>query len=157
GGKPAAPPADGRPDGFVSLFNGTDLDGWSTSFSQPNSWRVENGVLIGSGPGYNRLIWERNHFRDFHLRVHARINDGGDGGVMFRWTTAGGYQAQIVNTTRRPSRGTGSLMSSEDKYLVEYRDPLLRPGEWFLLEVIAVGRHIVLKVNGKITADYTER
>ena len=32
----------------------------------------------------------------------------------------------------------------------------VRAGEWFTLEVIAEENHIVLKVNGKLTADYTD-
>ena len=30
------------------------------------------------------------------------------------------------------------------------------PGEWFTQEVIAEGNHIIIKVNGKTTADYTD-
>ena len=36
-----------HPDGFVSLFNGTDLTGWGGKF--PDAWSVENGVLVGRG------------------------------------------------------------------------------------------------------------
>jgi hypothetical protein len=30
------------------------------------------------------------------------------------------------------------------------------PGEWFTMEVIARGNHIIVKVNGRTTADYTD-
>ena len=143
-------------DGFVPLFNGKDLDGWGPEFSKPNTWLVEDGILIGSGPGYNRLVSERGDVRDFHLRVRARINDGGDGGVLFRHSaTSGGYQAQIRNTKDRSGSSNGSLLTT--KTLVDCSDPLVVPDHWFDLDVIAEGRRIVLKVNGKTTADYTEQ
>ena len=73
--KPVPPPA---PDGFVALFNGKDLAGWRTHPSQPGSWRVENGVLIGSGPRANgrvsHLYTERGDYKDFQLRVKARAS-----------------------------------------------------------------------------------
>ncbi len=42
-------------DSFVPLFNGRDLAGWKTHPSQPGNWRVENGVLIGSGSDASHL------------------------------------------------------------------------------------------------------
>ena len=68
----------------MPLFNGKDLSGWKTHPSQPGHWRVENGVLIGSGPDISNLYTSRSEFTNFHLRVEARINGGGNSGVCFR-------------------------------------------------------------------------
>jgi serine/threonine protein kinase len=70
--------------GWTPLFNGKDLTGWKRDPSQPGNWRVENGVLIGSGPQTSHLYTERNDFRDLHLRLEARYNDGGNAAVLFR-------------------------------------------------------------------------
>ena len=70
--------------GSVSLFTGKDLTGWKTHPSQPGHWRVENGVLIGSGAQVSHLYTERDDFKDFHLRVKARVNGRGSGGVCLR-------------------------------------------------------------------------
>ncbi len=35
-------------DGFVPLFNGTDLTGWQ---GEPSMWRVDNGEIVGSTHG----------------------------------------------------------------------------------------------------------
>jgi hypothetical protein len=92
----------------------------------------------------------RDDYRDFHLRVDARINQGGDSGVFFRWLlTGGGYQAQIGGRS-----GTGSLHSHTGQAIVAVREPLVRPGQWFRLEVIAYGDNIVIKVNGRTTVQY---
>ena len=38
------------------------------------NWRVENGVLIGSGPSVSHLYTDRGDYTDFHLLVEAWIN-----------------------------------------------------------------------------------
>jgi serine/threonine protein kinase len=155
-------------DGFVSLFNGKDLTGWKTHPKQPGNWRVVAGtggdVLTGSGPAASHLYTERGDYRDFHLRVEARINDKGNSGLLFR-TTFGpqfpaknhvfplGYEAQI-NSTHADVNKTGSLYVGSDGALVSVRDMLVPPNQWFTLEVVAQDNLIVVKVNGKETAHF---
>jgi hypothetical protein len=44
--------SEGSQSRFVSLFNGKDLSGWESLFSEfGSSWKVENGVLEGCGGG----------------------------------------------------------------------------------------------------------
>jgi len=101
-------PAKGDADGFLTLFNGRDLIGWKTHPKQPGNWRVEKGVLIGSGPAISHLYTTRGDYKDFHLLLEARIGDGDMGGVVFRcpfgphpptWPT--GYYALINSTSGR--------------------------------------------------------
>jgi serine/threonine protein kinase len=175
---PAAPPelagnpgpgpsktASVRPDGFVRLFNGKDLAGWKTYPGQLGNWRVANGILVGSGPGaISHLYTTRDDFKDFHLRVEARINDVGNGGVDFRssfgpsWPAGNpryplALEAQIYSKAGDRNY-TGSLFAGNVVASVAVR-PVL-PFEWFTLEVIARGNHMVVKVNGMTTADYTD-
>jgi hypothetical protein len=168
---PVAPsPADNSPlpvadRGWVSLFNGRDTAGWKTHPKQPGNWRVENGVLIGSGPQPSHLYSERGDYKDFHLRVEARINDGGNSGVYFRtpfgpvrpvsrpvW--ADGYEAQI-NSTHWNEDKTGSLRAGKDhRPVTTVHESPVPPGQWFRLEIIADGNHIIVMVDQKITTDY---
>jgi serine/threonine protein kinase len=153
--------------GFAPLFNGKDLTGWKTHPSQPGNWRVENGVLVGSGPRESYLYTERGDYKDFHLRVEARINDGGNSGVFFR-TPFGprvptnspvrpvGFEAQINSTHQDPNK-TGSLYLLGVGAIVGLRETPVSPGEWFTEEVIAEGNHLIIKVNGTTTADYTDQ
>jgi Domain of Unknown Function (DUF1080) len=153
-------------DGFVPLFNGKDLIGWKTHRKQPGNWRVVNGILTGSGPAASYLYTERDDYKDFHLRVEAQINNGGNSGLYFR-TVFGpqvpannpsfplGYEAQINGTHRDPNK-TGSLYAGASGAVVSVRESPVPPGQWFTQEVIAEGNHIIIKVNGKTTADYTD-
>lgn len=105
-----APAADD--DGWISLFNGKDLTGWtipdppssqfeSVTFKKNDDgkaiaiiaktkkgeeitvWRVENGLLIGGGP-MTHLYTVGGDYDNFRFRVTAKLNDGGNSGMFFR-------------------------------------------------------------------------
>jgi len=150
--------ADAVSSGFVSLFNGEDLSGWKTHPSQPGHWRIENGVLIGSGAQISHLYTERDDFKDFHLRVKARVNDRGSGGVCLRApygpvSNQGflrGFGAQI-SSSQKPF--TGSLWMIPGGFFEGgIPEPTVPPNQWFTLDVIADGDRMVVMVDGKITA-----
>jgi hypothetical protein len=187
---PPAPAAEDK-DEWKPLFNGKDLTGWKM-FPEPNKrdikeiikkeeggkvvayygkvkddenvplWRVEDGILIGSGP-HSHLFSERGDYENFRYRVEVMINDKGNSGQYFR-TQFGpdfpkGYEAQI-NSTHGDRIRSGSLypsfgkISEDDRKKILVFDQLVKPDEWYTQEVIADGNHIVIKVNGKTTVDY---
>jgi 3-keto-disaccharide hydrolase len=183
---------DKNDKGWVQLFNGKDLTGWKLH-PEPNKgaivevikkeesgklvaiyaklkngkevplWRVEEGILIGSGPA-SHLFSKRGDYQNFYYRVEAMINDKGNSGQYFR-TAFGpgfpqGYEAQINATHGDPVR-TGSLYPAGG--LGKYRKEITvlnkaphKPNEWFTQEVIANGNHIIIKVNGKTTVDWKD-
>src|ERR1700677_2793974 len=55
-------------DDWVSLFNGSNLDGWVKIGNE--SWTVEDGLLHGRGltPNYGYLETEKD-YNDFHLSL----------------------------------------------------------------------------------------
>ena len=77
--------------GFRLLFNGKDKAGWRIRSGQPDYWRVEKGVLIGSGAGLSHLCTDRGDYKDFHLRVEGRIRQGDNSGIFFRAPFRGGW------------------------------------------------------------------
>jgi serine/threonine protein kinase len=154
--------------GFVSLFNGKDLSGWKTHPSQPGQWRVQSGVLIGSGSAASHLYSVRDDYKDFHLRVEARISEDGNSGVYFRsafgpiwpWhkpTWPNGYEAQINSMHWNQQDRTGSLRAGPDGVpVVMVRDFPVPLRQWFDLYVIAEGNRVVVMVNGRVTAEYID-
>jgi hypothetical protein len=157
--KPIEPPP-APADGFVSLFNGKDVTGWKSLSTSRANWEVKDGVLTGRGDtGY--LFSDGANYENFHLRVEAMINDGGNSGVFFRApfgpTTpqghpAGGYEAQINITHKDPVK-TGSLFLAQ-KVATRVPQTFTDLDEWFTLEIIAEGPHVVVMLNGKVTANY---
>ena len=151
--------------GFQPLFNGKDTSGWKTHPKQLGNWRVENGVLIGSGPSVSHLYTDRGDYTDFHLLVEARINQGGGSGVFFRsgygprWPANDpkfplGYEADINSLDNTP-HGTGSLYANPPGGVrVSVAESRHVANAWFKMEVIADGNRFIIKVNEKIAAEY---
>ncbi|HRX83233.1 MAG TPA: DUF1080 domain-containing protein, partial [Pirellulaceae bacterium] len=73
-------------DGFVSLFNGKDLTGWS---GDPTLWSVEDGAITGktNGPDhleYNKFLIWNGTASDFELRCEFRLEGDNNSGVQYR-------------------------------------------------------------------------
>ena len=147
--------------GWVAIFNGKDLDGWEAyngsgkqdEASKTRNWKVEDGVIHGSGP-VSHLFTPRGDYRNFRYRAEVKIADKANSGMYFR-TAKGpgfpkGYEAQVNSTHGDPVR-TGSLYN-----FVKVLDHLVPPDTWFTQEIEAVGNHIVIKVNGKTTVDFKD-
>ena len=156
---------DKKDDGWKQLFNGKDLTGWKTHPDDKAKWEVKDGCIVGTGPA-GHLFSERGDYENFQFRIEAKINDKGNSGQYFRATFAKafppGYEAQINSTHSDPIR-TGSLYpdyrdkySNDEKKKMVVFEQLVKPDEWFTQEVIAVGNHIIIKVNGKTTVDFVD-
>ena len=149
-----AGPVAGDPGGWRPLFNGRDLSGWKVYPSGTGQWNVKGGILVGSGP-LSSLFSEGGNFQDFHLRAEVRVADGDISGIVFRAPFGSGdikgYEARINGNGPDPQR-TGSLYD-----LSPFKEDMVASHAWFVLEVIAEGSHIVIKVDGKTTADYVDK
>lgn len=73
----AAGPDKAVPEGFTSLFNGTNLDGWTVRDSGNHDWRVAEDIIDcdpHEGPG-DRNLWTAKSYGDFELMVDWRIKE----------------------------------------------------------------------------------
>ena len=159
---PALGIAQGADEGFVSLFNGEDLTGWE---GDPFLWKAEDGMLVGRSPGigYNDFLTTAREYQDFVLRFEIHlVNNIGNSGVQIRSRRVPGsmemtgYQADVG-----PS-WWGSLYD-ESRRRITLAKPseatvnrALQPDAWNEYEVQAIGKRIILKLNGTVTVDYTE-
>jgi serine/threonine protein kinase len=152
-------PAQNRPDGgFEALFNGQNLDGWEHHpRGRPMEWKVDAGAIVCRGPRRGHLYTTRDDFANFHARVDAKI--GRESNVCFGFRVppivsgelnADGYEVSIdavgSNGLAVSLIGIGGQSQS--------RRAVIAPNSWIRLEVIAVGRKIVVKVNEKTTVSY---
>ncbi|MEQ1860010.1 MAG: DUF1080 domain-containing protein [Chthoniobacteraceae bacterium] len=64
--------------GFVPLFNGKDLEGWTTRQPDNKDWSVVDGVIDcdpkGDSPG-DRNLWTTKEYGDFELWLDWRIKE----------------------------------------------------------------------------------
>jgi hypothetical protein len=145
-------------DGFVSLFNGKDLNDWKAS-ETPGTFSVENGVLTVHGKRSHLFYTgpvENHDFKNFHLRVELMTHPGANSGVYFHtdfqeqgWPSKG-FETQVNNTHKDPKK-TAGLYNISDNFTAPAED-----GKWFVMEVIVEGKHVVTKVDGKVIVDFTE-
>ncbi len=146
-------------DGFYSLFDGKSLDGWKVG-KNPDSWKVEDGLLVVHGPGPSHLFYEgpvHNHdFKNFHLKAMVMTFPHANSGIYFHtkfqeegWPNQG-FEAQ-VNATHGDWKKTGSLYDIKDNKEANHVDE-----KWFLYEIIVKDDHVELKIDGKSVCDWTE-
>ncbi len=103
----------GTEAGWVSLFDGKTLGGWTSLplAGQKSSWEVKDGLIEGSG-GQSMLFSPRGDYRNFRFRAELKINDKGNSGMYVRApkeaTFTKGYEIQVNSTHSDPIK-TGSL------------------------------------------------
>jgi hypothetical protein len=154
-------------EGFVPLFNGENLDGW-TVWGDPAGFEVVDGVIRSErrGIGYGMYYHERE-FSDFELRLEFRIPDRGNSGVFIRcekdgppatnhpWVEAYEVQISYEQPPREDIHTTGSL------YGFEPVNPRLpdKPDEWREMFIRAEGTVIQVWLDGTqvISLDQAER
>ena len=81
--------ADGElEDGFVSLFNGNDLTGWTIPEGDNGHWKVVDGVIdydAQSEATGDRNLWTEQEYGDFIMKIDWRLKQ-----------TSGFYNVPIV-------------------------------------------------------------
>ena len=117
---------------WISLFDGTSLEGWEKVGNEQSVWAVVDGTMTGSGPA-SMLVCTKGPYKNFRYRAEIKISDGGNSGLYFRSTRkpgfTDGYEAQIDSTHKDPIR-TGSLYGMCHVY-----KRLVEPDTWFVYEI----------------------
>jgi hypothetical protein len=169
GEKPSASPAEAgvraSVDGeWQSLFNGRDLAGWG----QVGGGRsfVRDGVLCLANDSERRTgyLVSTVKARNFRARLRCQVPTG-DSGFYFRArfdphtpTEVIGPQVQL---NFEPNSGLGGLFEPQGRgWLVkpspEVNARLLQGLDWVDCDVEVVERHILVRVNGVKTVDFTD-
>jgi len=145
-------------DEWVSLFNGTSLDGWKVG-ANPETFSVENGMIKVNGK-VAHLFYDgpvANHqFTDFELMADVKTLPGSNSGIYFdteyqesSWPKKG-YEVQ-VNNSHTDWRRTGGLYAVQD-----VKENFAKDDEWFTMQIKVFGKKVQIWVNKKLVTDYTE-
>ncbi|MFT5465903.1 MAG: choline-sulfatase [Verrucomicrobiales bacterium] len=165
-------------DGFVNLFNGKNLNGWTGDLQH---WSVKDGAITGVTDGslkMNRfLTWKGSTIRNFELRVKVKVSPGGNSGIQYRGTSrpdlgldiVTGYQCDVVANTSKyngmlyEERGRRILSHTGEKVIIDAEGqpwvvqqlPVkeFAPGEWHDFRVLVSGNHHQHWIDGHQTAD----
>lgn len=155
GRKPPGPRTPRPPKGFVSLFNGVNLEGWGEV--GPPCWSVQDGVIQCSGLSES-TGWLRSNrmYRDFILRLEYRIAPGGNSGIFLRAPHYGrssrlGMELQIQDDGTSPPSNT--CTSAVYSVVTPRVNPARPAGEWNQVEITLKDRHLRVVWNGQLVHD----
>jgi Domain of Unknown Function (DUF1080) len=149
-----------RPLGLQPLFNGRNLDDWSSERAERSRFDVtdEGELQVLNGPGQ---IETERELGDFVLQLECEINgDGLNSGIFFRTLREGrwaGYESQLNNVLRDGDRtkpadfGTGGIYRRQPARRVVADDH-----EWFAKTIVAEGPHMAVWVDGYQVSDWTD-
>ncbi|WKN33831.1 DUF1080 domain-containing protein [Porifericola rhodea] len=70
---------------FKPLFNGKDLSGWVDVNTSPDTWKVEDGILVCSGNPIGVMRSDRQ-YENFILEIEWRHMEAGGNSGVFVWS-----------------------------------------------------------------------
>lgn len=145
------------PEGFTSLFNGTDLAGWAGAV---DSYEVRDGAIVCK-PGKGGTLHTKEAYDDFVVRFEFRLPPGGNNGLAIRYPGSGDpaytgmCELQVLDSehpkyaTLDPRQYHGSAYG-----MAAARRGHLRPtGEWNEQQVTVRGSRITVELNGTTILD----
>ena len=150
-------------EGWISMFNGKNLDGWKSNEASENKsgvFTARDGVLIVDG-GRAHLFYTgpdgNASFRNFEFKAKVKTEPNANSGIYLHtrfqdkgWPNAG-YECQ-VNATHKDVKKSGGLYAVADVLnTAPHKD-----GEWFDYSIKVDGKRITISINGKVTTDWTE-
>lgn len=147
-----------RAEGFISLFNGRNLDNWT---GNKLSYVVEDAMIVikpENGSGGN--LYTKDEFADFNFRFEFQLTPAANNGLGIRAPLEGdaayvGMELQILDNTApvyadlQPYQYHGSVYG-----VIPAKKGYLKPvGEWNSEEVIVQGTKVKVILNGTVIVD----
>jgi hypothetical protein len=148
----AAPKASSQQSGWVTLFDGNNLDNWNQVGD--SNWHLVDSAVVADKKGKDAgYLVSKKSYKNFIVRVEFWPSDDANSGIYFRClnptkiTDRTCYEANIFDQRPDPSYGTGAIT----RY-VEINPMPKAGGKWNTYEITVKGRDITVMLNGKETA-----
>jgi len=155
-------------DGWQSLFNGKNLDGWE-QLNGSATYEVKDGVIVGTSVAKspNSFLATKKTYGDFILEFEAKVDDRLNSGVQFRSLSTPdyksgrvhGYQLEIDTSARSwtggifdEARRAWLYSLSENKAGQE----AYKSEQWNKFRIEAIGTSLRTFVNGVATANLVD-
>ncbi len=140
-------------DGFVSLFNGRDLEGWTGA---SDDFEAADGTIV-CRPGRTGTLLTEQTYSDFIVQMEFRLPPGGRSGLIVRCSDSGqdGLEIPILDSldpryrNLDPDQQPGSVSG-----LAAAHQGYLRPaGQWNFQQVMVRGSRFRVELNGTTVLD----
>lgn len=150
------------------MFDGKTFRGWEGDTL--HTWRIENGMIIGGSlentVPHNDFLCTQKTYSNFILKLKIKLTgDQGfvNSGIQFRSKRLSnpayemiGYQADFGKdywaSLYDESRRNKTLIKPDDREVLTW----IKFNDWNDYEIKAIGQHIRLYINGKMSVDYQE-
>jgi len=157
-----------RDDGWITLFNGKNLDGWK-QLNGKATYEAINGEIVGTTVANtpNSFLYTEQSFDDFILEFEVMVDPDINSGVQFRSLSkesynngrVHGYQFEIDPSTRAFSGGIYDEARRGWLYPLS-RNPkgqkAFQNGSWNKCRIEAIGSSIRTWINGIQVANLTD-
>jgi hypothetical protein len=150
-------------EGFVSLFNGRNLDGWQGA---TGTYAAEDGKLVCKKHGENdnessnSNLFTTKEYADFVLRFEFKLEPGANNGIAVRAPLAGriaqeGMEIQVLDDTAERYKNLAPHQYHGSIYLLApaKRGHLKPVGQWNSEEIRFQGPHARITLNGVVIVD----
>lgn len=157
---PAVPPyhnplsEDEQAEGWISLFDGHTLFGWSSNREEIN-WGVEEGAITAD-TGPIGLLVTNVPFADFELLCEYRMEAGGNSGLFLRSlpdpqdVVTDCYEVNIADE-HPDGYLTGSIVGHK-----KTKTPIQGSGDWQTLRMTCLGNRITVEHDGEPVLEYED-
>ena len=136
--------------GWITLFDGTSLAGW-TAIGDAN-WRLEDGAAVADKG--NGFLVSKDSYGDVEIKAELWVNDTANSGVFIRCadpnqiTGSNAYEVNVFDQRPDPSYGTGAIVN------VAKVVPMPKAAnKWNTLDITARGPRLSVALNGKRTVN----
>lgn len=148
-------------DGFVSLFNGENLDGWEVMGDNKGAFSVQDGTLYCDGSGSFYIRYKEKRFDNFILRLEFKLDPGVNSGIFLRVGNPmdpvyDGFEMQVLEDYgKQPNKnGCGAIYD----VVVPMFNMSKPAGEWNAVSIYCNGGKVLFELNGRkiIDVDFDE-
>jgi hypothetical protein len=145
-------------EGFVSLFDGKSLAGWTGA---KEAYKVEDGAIACVQGTAGNLLTEKE-YADFVFRFEFQLTDGANNGLGIRCPNVAkgnlhldGTELQILDNTAEKYKDLKPYQYHGSVYGIQpaKKEGLKPLGEWNVQEVTVQGRKIKVVLNGQTIVD----
>ena len=147
-----------KKEGFVSLFDGKNLDQWTGNTS---GYLVKDGVVeVSPNDGSVGNLYTKDEFSDFVYRFEFQLTPGANNGIGIRAPLEGdaayvGMEIQVLDNEAPMYKDLHVYQYHGSVYGVipAKRGFLLPTGQWNKEEIIAKGNKVKVTLNGTVILD----
>ena len=143
-----------KDEGWVMLFNGTDLQGWKNNDGKPVLAKIEEGAINPHGSGGYLLAYDKE-FGDFVLKCDVKMDQPFcNSGVFIRGgdlanPVQSSLEVQVSSETKPDLHGFAAIYD----LVAPSKNATKGPGNWDTLEIRCTGPQVTVTVNGEKVAE----